>query len=136
MLLGCLVVVLVDDCRPDPPKQSMTHLIFMLVVLYPSTYNIADFDVLILNWISNRLTGVQLPWGGEAIVLKSTLTLCVHLLLVLVLNILAARTLTHIAARNTRVYLLFPFQFFTLMVAVGLELTQPRGLMCACLSPA
>ena len=118
LLLPCVFVIVRDLASPSPPRFSITHCIFFVAVLFPSTYNVVEFDTWMYNVLVDTLAGESagvIRVGGNrfsAATLAPSVGLLVHLIIMLALLTLAKQTLKLVAAANTRAYFLFPLQFF------------------------
>jgi len=80
----------------------MTHVFFIVVVLYRSTFNIVAFD----SWVYTNLLDVL------DVYYVPTAAYIVHLVAMQYIFILAQTTMLFVAAPNTRPHFLFPLQFF------------------------
>ena len=93
LLLPCVVVIVRDLAAPSPPRFSITHCIFFVAVLYPTTYSVVEFDAFVYNVLADALKGgfVTTVAGTEftAEMLAPSLGLIIHIVLMLVLLTLA-----------------------------------------------
>jgi len=106
-LLCCVVVLYRDQWGESPPRFSVTHLCFLIFVLYPLTLKIIEFDVILLEEFS------RLPFLGT---LDISLVSLVHEALVVVLYTAASEALSMAAAPNTRAHYMLPFVLFQALV--------------------
>ena len=111
LLCPCLLAVIVDLCRREPPRYSVSHAIFFIVVLYPVCHRAVAFD----QFVWTRLEPTFAHFGVEESI--GIAVLVVHIGLFNAILAFAKLNLTLISAPNTCAQYLFPFQLFDFLFA-------------------